>query len=226
MHQNILALIPARGGSKGIPCKNLYPLAGKPLIAWTIDVALHARCFTRIVVSTDSREIADAAIRLGAEVPFLRPEELARDNSLMGHVIDHVLGGLRETGFQTDILVELYPTHPFRTVRMVRDLTARLENGAAQASTVRPVSMPWDHLLTLDANGGVVSLADSVQAFPAPAFRRYGLFNGWRVNPELSSRGHAHPVVNPVELIDIDTPKDMRVAEAVLNQHLYDFGIR
>ena len=77
----ILAIIPARGGSKGIPGKNIKELAGKPLIAYTIEAARRAPSVSRVIVSTDSQEIADVAMRYGAEVPFLRPEELASDTA-------------------------------------------------------------------------------------------------------------------------------------------------
>ncbi len=226
MRPNVLAFIPARGGSKGIPNKNLYPLAGKPLIFWTIAVALQARCFTRIVVSTDSREIAAAAVGFGAEAPFLRPAELAQDTSLLGDAIAHALARLEEDGFRADIVVELYPTHPFRSVGLVRDLTARLADGAGQASTVRPVSPDWDRLLRLDPDGTVHDLSGAAKPFPAPAYRRYGLFNGWRVAQDITRRGYVHPILDPVELIDIDEMEDMQLAEAIIARNLYDFGTR
>ena len=81
MTREILAVIPARGGSKGLPGKNILPLAGKPLIGWTVEAALSCHAITRTLVTTDSREIADVARQFGAEVPFLRPAELAADDT-------------------------------------------------------------------------------------------------------------------------------------------------
>jgi CMP-N-acetylneuraminic acid synthetase len=108
---SVLAIIPARGGSKGIPRKNIRLLAGRPLIAWTIDAALAADCLDRVVVSTDDPEIAEIAESCGAEVPFLRPAELATDAT---PGVDPVLHALSEIpGF--DWCVLLQPTSPLRT---------------------------------------------------------------------------------------------------------------
>ena len=94
---NILALIPARGGSKGIPRKNLAPLGGRPLIAWTIEAARAVQGL-RVVVSTDDAEIAEVARGQGAEVPFMRPIELANDTASAIGVVEHVVASLDKTG--------------------------------------------------------------------------------------------------------------------------------
>lgn len=108
----ILGLIPARGGSKGIPRKNIRPLGGKPLIAWTTEEAKKSKYIDRLVVSTDDHEIADTARRWGADVPFIRPAELASDTA---RGIDVVLHALRELP-DFDAVVLLQPTSPFRSV--------------------------------------------------------------------------------------------------------------
>lgn len=108
---NLLTCIPARGGSKGIPRKNIRPLAGKPLIGWTIDAAKQAACVNRIVVSTEDEEIATVARALGAEVPFMRPEELAADDTPGIEPVLHAIAQL--PGF--DWLLLLQPTSPLRT---------------------------------------------------------------------------------------------------------------
>ncbi len=111
----ILALIPARGGSKGIPRKNIRSFAGYPLIAWSIAAAKQAACVTRIIVSTDDEEIAAVAREYGAETPFLRPAELAQDNTTDLPVFEHALAWLEENeGYQPDIVVQLRPTSPVR----------------------------------------------------------------------------------------------------------------
>jgi YrbI family 3-deoxy-D-manno-octulosonate 8-phosphate phosphatase len=111
----ILALIPARGGSKGILRKNIRNFAGYPLVAWSIAAAKQASCVTRIIVSTDDPEIAAIAREHGAEVPFLRPSELAEDNTTDLPVFEHALQWLEENaGYQPDILVQLRPTSPIR----------------------------------------------------------------------------------------------------------------
>jgi YrbI family 3-deoxy-D-manno-octulosonate 8-phosphate phosphatase len=111
----ILALIPARGGSKGIPRKNIRNFAGYPLVAWSIAAAKQASCVTRIIVSTDDAEIAAIAREHGAEAPFLRPSELAEDNTTDLPVFEHALQWLEEkAGYQPEILVQLRPTSPIR----------------------------------------------------------------------------------------------------------------
>jgi YrbI family 3-deoxy-D-manno-octulosonate 8-phosphate phosphatase len=111
----ILALIPARGGSKGIPRKNIRKFAGYPLIVWSIAAAKQASCLTRVVVSTDDEEIATVAREYGAEAPFLRPLELAQDTTTDLPVFEHALVWLEENeNYKPDIVIQLRPTSPIR----------------------------------------------------------------------------------------------------------------
>jgi len=110
----ILALVPAIGGSKGLPRKNIKPLCGKPLIAWTIETAKASRYLDKIVVSTDDKEIAGIAISYGAEVPFSRPTELATDNAKIIDVVLHIINWLENNGELYDLIVLLQPTSPLR----------------------------------------------------------------------------------------------------------------
>ena len=112
--KTILGLIPARGGSKGLPRKNIKLLLGKPLIAWTIEQALASKYLDRVIVSTDDKEIAEISKKYGAEVPFMRPKELARDDSTTSDVILHVLNWFESTGGKYDYLALLEPTSPLR----------------------------------------------------------------------------------------------------------------
>lgn len=116
-----LALIPARGGSKGIPRKNVVSLGDRPLIAWTIEAALLAGCFDRIVVSTDDPEIADVAQRSGALVPFSRPAEFSGDTAPALDVIAHALAFFSQAGQTFDAVAYLQPTSPFRTASQLAD---------------------------------------------------------------------------------------------------------
>lgn len=110
-----LGVITARGGSKGLPGKNLLPLAGKPVIAWSIEQALHSARLERVIVSTDSPEIAETARAWGAEVPFLRPAELAQDTTPHIDVVEHALAWLKEReGYRPDYLCTIQPTSPLR----------------------------------------------------------------------------------------------------------------
>jgi CMP-N,N'-diacetyllegionaminic acid synthase len=141
-HPEILALIPARGGSKGIPRKNLLPLLGKPLIAYSIQQALSSHWITRTVVSTDDEEIASVARGFGAEVPFIRPAEYAQDRSLDFEVFQHALTWLRDhEGYQCDLVVHLRPTGPVRRVKVIDDAII-LMLAHPEADALRSVSTP------------------------------------------------------------------------------------
>jgi CMP-N-acetylneuraminic acid synthetase len=113
MH-NILGLIPARGGSKRLPRKNIRSFLGKPLVAWTIEQAKKSKCLTRVVVTTEDREIAEISKKEGAEVPFLRPEELARDGSPTIDAVLHAVDWFESRGEHFDIVALLEPTSPLR----------------------------------------------------------------------------------------------------------------
>lgn len=116
MKEKIMAIIPARGGSKGLPRKNIRLLCGKPLIAWTIKEALRSRFITRVIVSTDDKEIAQVAKKYGAEVPFMRPVDIAQDLSTDIEFIIHALETLRDDeNYEPDIILRLAPTSPLRT---------------------------------------------------------------------------------------------------------------
>lgn len=117
MAREILCIIPARGGSKGIPHKNIRSFGGVPLLAHTIRQAHSSQHITRTIVSTDDQEIADVAKEYGAEVPFLRPAEFATDTSQVADTIIHLLATLKETGgYEPDYVVMLQTTSPLRTV--------------------------------------------------------------------------------------------------------------
>ena len=109
-----LAIITARGGSKGLPGKNIKTLLGKPLIAWTIEKGLESKYIDRVIVSTDSAEIASIAEKYGAEVPFMRPEELSGDNIGSYDVVAHAIDYLVKNGDEYDYVVLLEPTSPMR----------------------------------------------------------------------------------------------------------------
>lgn len=115
--KNILGLIPARGGSKGLLRKNIKPLLGKPLIAWTIEQALASKYLDRVVVSTDDKEIAEISIKYGAEVPFVRPKELAENDAKGIDVVLHAIDWFKEDDKQKkyDLIMLLQPTSPLRT---------------------------------------------------------------------------------------------------------------
>ncbi len=116
--KKILAIIPARGGSKGLPGKNIMPLGGKPLIGWTIDAALNTNFIDKTIVSTDCQEISKVAVQLGASVPFIRPDEFSSDESTAVSVVYHALNTIDDN---FDVIVLLQPTSPFRSEKHIRE---------------------------------------------------------------------------------------------------------
>lgn len=138
---SVLAIITARGGSKGVPGKNLRLLAGRPLIEWTIDAAQSANCVTHTIVSTDAPSIAAAAVAAGADVPFLRPSELATDTASSVDVVAHAL----EECPGYDYFVLLQPTSPLRTGPDIDAAFSRLQNANAKScvSVSEVEKSPW-----------------------------------------------------------------------------------
>ena len=141
----VVAIIPARGGSKGLPGKNILPLLGKPVLAYTAEAARQATTLDRIILSTDSEEIAQAGKEWGLEVPFLRPDHLATDTAHPTAVIEHAVSFLEEQeGYQVDLLVTLQPTSPLRCSHHI-DQTVRLVQEQPEfdsAITVAEVEVP------------------------------------------------------------------------------------
>jgi YrbI family 3-deoxy-D-manno-octulosonate 8-phosphate phosphatase len=135
----VLSIIPARGGSKGIPRKNIRPFSGYPLIAWSIAAAKQSEMVTRIIVSTDDEEIAAVARQWGAETPFLRPAEYAQDKTTDLPVFEHALKWLADNvGYHPDVVVQLRPTSPIRPKGLVDD-AVRILLQHADADSVRGI---------------------------------------------------------------------------------------
>lgn len=136
----LLGIIPARGGSKGVPRKNIKLLGNKPLIQYTIDTALASGALDEVMVSTEDREIANVAQSLGAGVPFLRPAHLASDQSPTIDAVVHVLETYVAMGERFDAVCLLQPTNPLRTVETIRRSVSKfMESGADSLVTVREV---------------------------------------------------------------------------------------
>ncbi|HAD48652.1 MAG: CMP-N-acetlyneuraminic acid synthetase [Idiomarinaceae bacterium] len=140
-----VAIIPARGGSKRLPGKNIKLLAGKPLIAWTIEAAIESNCFDQVVVSTENNEIAELAKQYGAEVPCLRPGSLATDETPTGPVLEHMIKVVEENAnLNVGSVCLLQPTSPLRTVQNIIESKKLFDNKSADAvvSVVESDSKP------------------------------------------------------------------------------------
>ena len=144
--KKILALIPARGGSKGLPRKNILPICGKPLIAWSVDKGLKSKHVDTVLVTTDSQEIAEIAKAAGAHVPFLRPAELATDKSSTYEAIRHALTFLQEKECKTfDYVVLLEPTSPLREDDDIDRMLEQLVGNAADFDSIISVGEVDEH---------------------------------------------------------------------------------
>jgi N-acylneuraminate cytidylyltransferase len=230
----VLAVIPARGGSKSIPRKNLALFAGQPLVVHSIRHARASKSVTRIVVSTEDVEIASVARAAGAEVPFLRPGELAGDTVLDLPVFEHLLSELaRRDGYQPDIVVHLRPTAPWRAAGWIDDGVALLA-GREDADSVRSVSMVREHpwrMFEIASDGFLRPLLGQVHPTPW-LLRRQDLPPVYHYNcvldvtrPSTISAQHSMtgtrilPLVLVVdEIVDIDGPRDLAVAEALFGE--------
>ncbi len=138
--KSVLAIIPARGGSKGLPGKNILPLAGKPLIAWSIEAAFGSKILDKCIVSTDNNEIAKVAKKYGCEVPFIRPERLATDESTTLDVLEHSIRFFNEQSIEFDYIVLLEPTSPLRDSNDIDTAIKLLNENRKQADSIVGVS--------------------------------------------------------------------------------------
>lgn len=207
-----LAIIAARGGSKGLPRKNIRILGGRPLIAWTIEAALASPWVERVVVSTDDPEIADAAVRHGAEVPFLRPADLSTDGANLADVIDHALEWLKANeGYSPAVFANFTPTYPFRSRQIVNAVLEPVCRGDADfAVTVRERLVGPSTFVTLDGDRIVPCLAKERIVYEAT-----GLLGAVSTRRAGGRRRYV-PVRDPRMLIDIDALEDLELAERSL----------
>ncbi|MCX7609828.1 MAG: acylneuraminate cytidylyltransferase family protein [Anaerolineales bacterium] len=231
----VLALIPARGGSKGIPRKNIRPFAGYPLIAFTIAAARQAKTVTRVIVSTDDEEIAAIARRYGAETPFLRPAELAGDHVPDLPVFAHALDWLEQhENYRPEAIVHLHPTTPVRPQgcidEAVRILLAHPEADAVR-SVVEAGQTPYKMWQIDPQSGRMIPLLE-IPGNPEPyntprqelptVYWQTGHVNVTR--PTTIRRGSMtgrvlYPVIiDSRYLVDIDTPADWQFAEWLVQQ--------
>lgn len=218
-----IAVIPARGGSKRIPRKNIRDFAGKPMIAHSIETALRSDCFARVIVSTEDAEVAEIARASGAEVPFTRPAQLADDRTGTVEVIQHAARELDRSGDRPDLICCLYATAPFVTAELLRrGRAALLESDRSYAFTVAAYPAPIQRALRIRQDGAVEPIwPENAQVRSQdlePAFHDAGQFYWGTRNAWLSGltvhAAHSSAVLLPSERVqDIDTPSDWRRAE-------------
>ncbi|MBA7588144.1 N-acylneuraminate cytidylyltransferase [subsurface metagenome] len=228
--KNILGLIPARGDSKGLPRKNIKPLLGKPLIAWTIEQALASKYLDRVVVSTDDKEIAEISIKYGAEV-IRRPKKLATDSSLVKDAIKYTVNKIEEDGYNIEIIVLLEPTSPLRRIEDIKKcIKILLEKDADSVATFSETDIPpnriWKILDTkIEPYLKNVNPWLSRQKQPK-AFRLNGQIYAFRKNVLFNKNdsgslllGKILPLITPKErAIDINTEIDFLLIEILLER--------
>ena len=227
-----LALIPARGGSKSIPRKNIRLFAGQPLIAYSIAAGLAAEMVTRVIVSTDDGEIAAVARRYGAEAPFLRPAEFSQDQTPDLPVFQHALEWLAEhEGYQPEIVVQLRPTSPLRRAWHIDQAVAGLVEHP-EADALRTVCVPFQNpykMWRIGPDGLMHPLLDTGfrepynmprQALPEVYWQTGYVDAAWAdtilVKKSMTGERILPLVIDPSEWIDIDSPDDWRRAERLL----------
>jgi CMP-N,N'-diacetyllegionaminic acid synthase len=227
--KSIIGLIPARYGSRGLPGKNILPLLGKPLIAWTIEQALSSRYIDRLIVSTDSNEIATVSVGYGAEVPFLRPAELSSDTAKGIDVVLHVIRWMEEKDLKYDLLFNLQPTSPARTSEDI-DCAAEMlfEKNAKSIISVCQMDHPLSWVNTLPLDGCMkdfVTAADrNVNRQDLPLFYR---INGaiylayveyLKKNGSFLGKKTYAQIMPPERSVDIDSKFDFLFAEFLLKE--------
>ncbi|MHC0464042.1 pseudaminic acid cytidylyltransferase [Kosakonia cowanii] len=218
-----VAIIPARGGSKRIPRKNIKEFCGKPMIAWSIEAALKSGVFDHVIVSTDDEEIADVAQNYGAEVPFVRPEELSNDYAGTIPVIRHATVWLVEQGYDVQNVCCIYATAPFITHDdIIRGLEILKSHEADYAFTVTRFPYPIQRALKINQHDKIgmfnpemfhVRSQDLEESWHDAGQLYWGTREAWEQEKPIFT-SNAYPVILPAERVqDIDTPEDWRVAE-------------
>ncbi|HZJ96523.1 MAG TPA: pseudaminic acid cytidylyltransferase [Oligella sp.] len=218
-----VAIIPARGGSKRIPRKNIKEFCGKPMIAWSIEAAQKSNCFDRIIVSTDDEEIADVAKQYGAEVPFVRPAELSDDYAGTVPVIKHAIEWFVAHGEVPRLVCCLYATAPFVSAADIRAGLQKLEEqDAAYAFSVTSYAFPIQRAIKISSNERVEMFApehfntrsqDLEEAYHDAGQFYWGKAEAWTTE-EMIFGPESVPVILPRHRVqDIDAPEDWMRAE-------------
>jgi len=234
----IIGIIPARGGSVGVPLKNIRDLGGKPLISYTIEAAIESKALDRVIVSTDHEGIAEVARQYGAEVPFVRPSDISEDVETE-LVLQHAINFLENENVMVDGVVLLQPTSPFRTSKTIKKCVEAYKNNPDADSVVtvnniegfRPewmLSVNKDKRITpyatpFELNGKPVIKLIARQDFPELHKQNGVVYVTKRdllMKESLVIGPDAYAEIIPeAETFDIDTETDLLIAEAIVNQH-------
>lgn len=218
-----IAVIPARGGSKRIPRKNIKPFCGKPMIAWSIEAAKESGLFDRIIVSTDDAEIAEVARQRGADAPFMRPAEISNDYVGTGAVVKHAAEWIIKNLGEVEFVCTIYATAPFiKPTDLKKGLALLLESGSQVAFTVTSFPFPIQRAIKITQNGRVAMFQPEHFLTRSqdlePAYHDAGQFYWARTDAVLNEvsafSDAAVPLILPrYQVQDIDTTEDWQRAE-------------
>ena len=228
----ILGIIPARGGSKGIPNKNITDFSGKPLIAWTIKAALDSNSLDKIIVSTDNQRIAEISSSIGAEVPFIRPSHLSGDDAAAIDVDIHAINWLENNeNFYADYIVHLQPTSPFRLAEDIRNaIDLAIKKKADSVVSLCAVS-EHPYWMKLVSNDGKITnflnekQVNNRQKLPV-VYRLNGAIYIARTHLLQEKRTwffeqtYAY-IMARQSSIDIDEPFDLKIARLLVSEELF-----
>jgi N-acylneuraminate cytidylyltransferase len=231
-NSKILAIIPARGGSKGIPKKNIVEISGKPLISYSIEVAKKSNLIDKVIVSTDNDEIAEISKKHGAEVPFKRPSELAEDHVPTYPVIKHTLEWLKENEkYEPDLVVLLEPTFPLRTSGEVDEAIKTIQKDD-EADSLRGVIEPFQNpyrMWTVKGKYLKPLIPTDTQSFEKPrqSLEKVYWQNGYIYISKyktIMEKGNIHGekilpfILDEGKFIDLDTEEDLKLLKKVLEK--------
>lgn len=218
-----IAIIPARGGSKRIPRKNIKAFCGKPMIAWSIEVAKASQLFDRIIVSTDDSEIAEIAKVWGAEAPFLRPAKLSDDHATTTEVIAHAIKWLQEHDAKPSAVCCIYATAPFVRADDIRTALAKLKEGGWQyVFSATNFGYPIFRAIELQADGKLrmffpehflTRSQDIPEAIHDAGQFYWGVPDAWLENKKIFDQWSSVVMLPRWRVQDIDTPEDWKRAE-------------
>ena len=223
----IIAIIPARSGSKGIKYKNIIDLNGKPLIAHSIEVGLKSKYIDKVVVTTDGEEIANVARKYGAEVPFLRPDYLASDTSKTVDVVIHCIDEMKKLGEEYEYMVLLQPTQPLRQAWHIDEAIELILQKDEEALV--SVSKVKDHpilMRTIDENGHAINLLEGTSTKRRQEFSDFYKVNGAiyinKINDNLNNDTSLNDnklvyIMDEKYDVDIDEMLDLQIAEIAMS---------
>lgn len=222
-----IAVIPARGGSKRIPRKNIKDFCGKPMIAWSIETAINSACFDKIIVSTDDKEIAEIAEKYGAEIPFIRPNELADDYIGTDSVVCHAIKWLKNNNISPSVVCCIYATAPFiQEIDLQKAYLKLIENDCNYVFSVTSYAFPIQRAIKVSTDNHAEMFypkyentrsQDLEESYHDAGQFYWGTTIAWLTQKSVFDLGSMAYILPRYRVQDIDTPEDWKRAELMFN---------